>query len=198
MRNGGGSQKGASYERKICQRLSLWVSKRRREDCFWRSAMSGGRATLKSRKKSHYKARNSQRKEFGAQAGDITATHVDGYKLTEFFVVDAKHYKSLEVEKRVFGGVSSKLEREWKKLLRDAEVTNKIPLMICRQNFQPTEILCTSQLGYRLLSSGGHLPILCIFPPLGMRVCSFREMLRLDWDKIKVVASLKSIRLELE
>jgi len=46
MRKGGGKAKGASFERDICRRLSLWVSAGKQEDVFWRSAMSGGRSTV--------------------------------------------------------------------------------------------------------------------------------------------------------
>ena len=54
-------QKGAEFERKICKQLSRWIDSNR-EDLFWRSAMSGGRATLKSNKG-----------EVSGQAGDITS-----------------------------------------------------------------------------------------------------------------------------
>jgi len=45
MRPGGGKEKGASFERQVCRDLSGWISKGERDDLFWRSAMSGGRAT---------------------------------------------------------------------------------------------------------------------------------------------------------
>ena len=47
---GYGKQKGGEYERTVCKKLSLWVSNGTRDDIFWRSAMSGGRATLQRKK----------------------------------------------------------------------------------------------------------------------------------------------------
>jgi len=46
MRPGGGKAKGAAFERAVCRALSGWVSDGERDDLFWRSAMSGGRATV--------------------------------------------------------------------------------------------------------------------------------------------------------
>ena len=49
MRKGGGKEKGSSFERLVCKRMSMWLSKGERDDLFWRSAMSGGRATVQLR-----------------------------------------------------------------------------------------------------------------------------------------------------
>lgn len=44
---GGASSKdkGSSFERDICKELSLWWTNGKRDDVFWRTAGSGGRAT---------------------------------------------------------------------------------------------------------------------------------------------------------
>ena len=81
MRKGGGKEKGSAYERAICKRLSLYVSKGKRDDLFWRSAMSGGRATLQAKKG----------KKAQAQAGDITSIAAEGNKLTSTFMIECKH-----------------------------------------------------------------------------------------------------------
>src|SRR5215216_6431446 len=41
--------KGPQWEREVCRALSLWVTNGERVDVFWRSAMSGGRATVHNR-----------------------------------------------------------------------------------------------------------------------------------------------------
>lgn len=64
-----GRDKGMQFERNICKYLSLWISNNERDDIFWRSAASGGRAT--NRAKSGKKTSNS--------AGDICATDEKGF-----------------------------------------------------------------------------------------------------------------------
>ena len=36
--------KGSEFEREMCKCLSLWWTDSKRDDVFWRSAQSGGRA----------------------------------------------------------------------------------------------------------------------------------------------------------
>lgn len=174
-RGSGSKQKGASYERSVCQRLSMWVSNLTREDCFWRSAMSGGRATLKSRKNSGI--------GFGAQAGDITPTHALGLKLCELFVIDAKHYADFKTERQIFGRRSDLL-REWKKLRETARSCKKQAMLVCRQNRRP-EIIVVSPKGLEILEKGGILKPTCVFPRNKMNIVLFRDMLMLNFDRIR-------------
>ncbi len=77
MRPGGGHSKGASFERQVCRDLSLWLTEGKHDDCFWRSAMSGGRATVRFKK-----GRTSR-----SQAGDISPISGIGEKLTDLFLL---------------------------------------------------------------------------------------------------------------
>ena len=43
-------EKGRQFERDIAKRLSLWWTKGERDDVFWRTAGSGARATVRSKK----------------------------------------------------------------------------------------------------------------------------------------------------
>ena len=45
-----GKGKGSNFEREIAKELSLWWTDAKRSDVFWRSSMSGGRATIRSKK----------------------------------------------------------------------------------------------------------------------------------------------------
>src|ERR1700744_1950380 len=92
MRNGGSKQKGSTFERAICKDLSLFVSNGLKEDCFWRSAMSGGRATLSHRKTG----------EASRVAGDICATSPEGHLLTDYYYFELKHYKDLKLSSFLF------------------------------------------------------------------------------------------------
>jgi hypothetical protein len=123
MKKGGGKGKGSAFERSICKRLSLWVSHGKREDLFWRSAMSGGRATV-GRK---------QGKDHAHHAGDISATHPDGHKLTEHWYVECKAYKSLQIESALLDSTGA-LAKFWKETCTQATAHHKLPMLIAKQN----------------------------------------------------------------
>lgn len=74
------SAKGGDYEREMCKRLSLWWTDGKRDDVFWRSASSGGRATSRSKKG----------KKTAGSYGDITAVDVEGAPLIEAFTIELK------------------------------------------------------------------------------------------------------------
>lgn len=164
-----GKQKGAQFERKTCQRLSLWVSGRKREDVFWRSAMSGGRATLQSRKKGV---------QFEAQSGDISAVHSLGHALLSKFVVECKFYKELDLPMTLYGS-SGKIGEWWEELLSQCEKAgDKLPLLIAKEN-RREELVLTTANGLDFLSGGINLrdEILFSIPRLRIRAIPFRSLI---------------------
>ena len=74
------AQKGSSFEREICSRLSLWWTNGERDDVFWRTAGSGARAT--TRGKRGVRTHNQQ--------GDVASVDPAGAPLTDMFVVEIK------------------------------------------------------------------------------------------------------------
>lgn len=135
MRVGGGKAKGGIFERECCKKLSLWLSDGKRDDLFWRSAMSGGRATVRWKNKElNY-----------AQAGDICAIDPLGHKLTSRFVIECKHVKHLQLHTAVaqFGG---DLYKFWDKLCSQAKHVRREPMLLAKQNQQPV-LLITSPEG---------------------------------------------------
>lgn len=141
------NEKGARYERKVCGVFSRWCSDDTRDDLFWRSAMSGGRATLHSR---------TGRKN-SSQSGDISAVDTLGAPLIESFFLECKHLESLEIHRWIYNG-KTPLDEIWDKTLRDAEFQDKIPLVVAKQNRQP-ELVMSTELGWQLFfeASGGAL-----------------------------------------
>jgi hypothetical protein len=133
MRKGGGKQKGASFEREISVALSLWVSGGKDKDLFWRSAMSGGRATVAYRKGDTLKR----------QTGDITANAPEGHALTDLFFVEVKFYKDLEVDSLVYTG-KGKLAEFWKIACTEAAKYGKRPMLIAKANNRKT-LLCMNR-----------------------------------------------------
>jgi len=108
------SSKGASFERDISRQLSLWWTHGERDDVFWRSSMSGGRATVRAKK--------GQKTAY--QNGDITATDPIGSPLIENVAIELKRgYKkwgvldlldSTKPEKSTLAGFLSQVEEECK------------------------------------------------------------------------------------
>lgn len=130
MRKGGGKAKGATFEREVCKKLSLWVSGGKQEDVFWRSAMSGGRSTVAARKG----------KRLAAQAGDISCIHPVGAPFAAKFLIECKHYANLDIPQLVFNA-TGKLSEFWGIVCEEADRCEKWPLLIAKQNRYPT-IVC--------------------------------------------------------
>ena len=79
-----GNRKGAAFERDIATRLSLWWSKNKRTDIFWRSSQSGGRATQRAK---------SGKSTYGSY-GDIAFVDPVGKPLLDVFTIELKRGRS--------------------------------------------------------------------------------------------------------
>lgn len=142
MRAGGSKAKGAEFERYACKALSLWVSKaahknsvsnecKLRDDLFWRSAMSGGRATQQQHKG----------KITGTQAGDVSALAGHGAefarakKLISKFVIECKAVKDLQLTRLVSDGQGF-VRKTWNEVLL-IDRQDRSPMLIMKQNRGP-------------------------------------------------------------
>lgn len=134
MRAGGGKQKGASFEREVCVALSEWLSGGLQQDIFWRSAMSGGRATVA------YKKGVS----LGAQAGDISCIKSIGMHFISQFAPECKFYADLDYKGLLTG--KGKLLAFWAEINQQASRYGKLPFLIARQNRMPT-FVCLNRAG---------------------------------------------------
>jgi len=80
--------KGSDFEREMCKRLSIWwtqgLGMEGRDDVFWRSSQSGGRATQRSKK---------GWSTFGSY-GDIAAVDPIGMPLIQMFTIELKRGSS--------------------------------------------------------------------------------------------------------
>jgi hypothetical protein len=146
---GGGKQKGSSFERAVCARLSMWITKGEKEDVFWRSAMSGGRGTqLKAR----FAATG------GHAVGDICAVAPEGHALTDKFFVECKHVKNLSIQTFLLGQEKGLLHSFWQKACEQAKQHGKEPMLIAKQNFQPTLLVMNASRASALFNR----PSLCL------------------------------------
>jgi len=75
-----GNAKGSAFERSIATALSLWWSGNYRDDWFYRTAGSGGRATMRAKRG----------KTTSNSAGDIGATTPEGGKLLSVVTYELK------------------------------------------------------------------------------------------------------------
>lgn len=76
----GGSRKGGCFERDFCSFLSLWWSEGQRDDLFWRTGGSGGRARVRGR----------QGKQTQGQHGDVAATDPIAAPFIDLITIELK------------------------------------------------------------------------------------------------------------
>jgi len=97
-----GSQKGSGFERSICKTLSLWWTKNKRDDIFWRTSGSGGRATVRMK----HQATTAD------SAGDIMAISEGGKIFTRNFLVELKRGYSKQISVLSFIDSLDKLKKK--------------------------------------------------------------------------------------
>lgn len=163
MRKGGGKSKGSAFERLVCTKLSLWVSKGVQEDVFWRSAMSGGRSTV-----AHAKG-----KRLAAQAGDLSCIHPIGAPFLDKFFAECKFYADLNYVGLLQG--RGKLATFWTEAKMQAARYKKLPLMIAKQNQQPI-VVCLSREGLDVLNV--RLKCSLTAPKMNLFVILFDDFLK--------------------
>lgn len=123
MKAGSGKGKGSGFERLICHELSLWISRGEHDDLFWRSSLSGGRATVMFKKGGQNRT----------QCGDITAIHPDGNPLTDQYLISCKFYHTLNFQGAITGSKNG-LSAFWTECVEEAKRYGKIPMLIAKQN----------------------------------------------------------------
>lgn len=129
MRAGGGKAKGSAFERWVCKRLSKWVTHNKREDVFWRSAMSGGRSTVARAKGIEVR-----------QAGDITAVAPEGNNFCRHWYVECKHYSNLQVGQFLLMNTGV-LTKFWQLARSEAKRRELRPMLIVKQNAWPVLVI---------------------------------------------------------
>ena len=166
MRTGGGKGKGSAFEREVCRRLSLWLSQGQRDDLLWRSAMSGGRATVQFR----------QGKMNLTQSGDVSAVGQGAFEFCERVFTECKYYRALQIDRGIICGTGS-LVKFWEKAVEEAFKYNKQPLLIAKQNlYPPLAIVKIAAPGMSGVFSDSEP--LFILPTWGAHVYLFDEVTR--------------------
>lgn len=115
-----GKRKGGAFEREICKLFSLWVSGGKSSDIFWRSAMSGGRATV------HHRRGVSVR-----QSGDMCAVAPEGHEFCDKWFVECKHVANANLAAFLLKGTGD-TANFWKKAYQEAAKHHKRPMLIVK------------------------------------------------------------------
>ena len=175
MKQGGGKAKGAEFERQVCKSLSKWISGVRRDDLLWRSAMSGGRATLG--------LKEGVRRL--AQSGDISAIGLEAHQLISVYSIECKFVKDLNIQGLVYGTKSGLIDH-WGQACCEASSVGKLPMLVAKQNHKPP-IVGLSRASYR--DGGGPVrrrglaqmreARLLVCPHEDLNVMFFNDMLNL-------------------
>lgn len=149
---GYGASKGAAYERTLAVLLSMWLTDGEREDVLWRTAMSGGRATVARRK-----GRSAE-----SQAGDLQPTDSVGDWFCSTFLIEAKRYKAFDWARDITEARSARPAKATQRILEivmhtvdEAErAGRKAPLCFLRADRKP-DIILTDHRGWDILKAGG-------------------------------------------
>jgi len=126
---GRGKPKGGKFEREICKKLSLWITNGDKEDCLWRSAISGGRATVAHRKGKEVR-----------QGGDICSVSPEGHQLTDHWFIECKNVQRLYLDQWLIKGTGL-FSKFWMKCRNEAKRHGRAPVIIAKQNGWPTLII---------------------------------------------------------
>jgi len=111
----------------VCVKLSRWLTDGEHEDCLWRSAMSGGRATVRAK----------QGKRTDAMLGDISATGPQAHAFLSKFVVECKHVADLNLRAALINGNGPLLDY-WMQVSTAARTIDRMPMLIAKENRFPT------------------------------------------------------------
>lgn len=133
MKPGGGKAKGAAFERQVCKDLSRWYTAGSNEAVFWRSAISGGRATQAAK----------QGQNLAHVSGDLCAVHPLGYPFVERVYTECKFYRDLALIGLCLN-LKSGINRHWTDCVTNANRYGKLPLLIARQNRTPPFVCLNS------------------------------------------------------
>lgn len=139
--------KGGDFERTVAKQLSLWWSKglggEVRDDIFWRTSQSGGRATQRFK---------SGKNTYGSQ-GDIASVDPVGEPLIKLFTIELKRGSSHGSPGDLLDFKADNLAHPWMKCLIQTIRSHKQAkspgwMMVCRRDHRQA-VACIASSVYR-------------------------------------------------
>lgn len=142
--------KGSKFERKMCKKFSMWWTNNKRNDVFWRTSQSGGRATERQKK---------GEKTAGGY-GDMMATHEIAKPFENIFIIEFKKGYDKDVGALILIDSKQKepsLLKWWKKNEKiKVESSRKFGLVIFERNRRHPCIVMTTELFGKLEQYNGQ------------------------------------------
>lgn len=150
--------KGSNYEREICKKLSKWWSHGVRDDLFWRSQASGGRATIRGR---------IGQKTKGAY-GDITNTCPESEPLLKVCTIEVKRGYSKKTSSSIMTLLESKgnkqlIKQFWKQTLDSCNLAKadgfgSNPILIIKRDNRNPCLYISTRLFNQIIDFCGRFP----------------------------------------
>lgn len=118
--------KGSKFERDCAKLVSLWVSFGDRDDIYWRTASSGGMATMRAK----------YGKRADLQVGDLRPETPEASIITDKLILECKCLKTFDLEKYLFN--TKRKNTGMQKVISECEIRYRNYkedfLLICKAN----------------------------------------------------------------
>lgn len=149
--------KGSNYERDFCKRLSLWWTDGERDDIFWRTGGSGGRATV----------RQQRGQKTYNQYGDICATDPIGDPLMKVLTFELKRGYTKNNIMDLVDRPKVCVQQKWEEWLQQAHGSHIAagsfaPIIVFKRD-QKQEMVVTTNLLIKHLQAYGNV-LTCPIP----------------------------------
>ena len=159
------AKKGSSFERKICKFLSNWWTGGERDDVFWRSSQSGGRATERAKK---------GLRTYGSY-GDIAAVDPVGESLLKLFTIELKRGSSYKTPADLLDFKEKNAAHPFVSRLFQAYDSHKQAgslawMMICKRDHRESILYLPIYVLHRL----GRLDLCDAYPALTHNLIAYR------------------------
>lgn len=161
------AKKGSAFERHVCKQLSRWWSNGKRDDIFWRSSQSGGRATQRAKK---------GQRTFGSY-GDVAAVDPCGQPLLNVFTIELKRGNSHGTPADLLDFKQDNSRHTWVKCLKQAikshlQAGSKSWLLIMRRDKREAVVYLETAMLKRLMEK----------PAWGMNTIRFALVIDGEWE----------------
>lgn len=157
--------KGNQFERELCKTLSLWCSDGQRDDVFWRTSQSGGRATGRTKKGKRTKG----------QYGDMAAMDELGEPILKVATFEFKRGYSNSTVADLIDKQDTNAIQRWEvwlsKAERDSEQAGSYSwIIIARRDRKRCMVWMPEKLQCMLIEAGAD-----ITSPIAILSVSYRE-----------------------
>lgn len=186
--------KGSQFERDTCRQLSLWWTNNVRDDVFWRTSQSGGRATTRAKAGRALEAKGAY--------GDVTNIDPVGAPLIDRVSIELKRgYSRYSIQDLLDAksGPNNLFEQFVAQARRDAEASGRTWMLVWRRDRREPVIVCDEGLLTALRDLGfvtpqvRQEPEIWVLPNAKIRMARFNDFLAC-WKRPDTEALLNGIK----